>query len=130
MMQEAYTRSRAVIAVVDDDESVRTAVESLLRASGYQVRTYAEAAAFLQSDGPRTTHCLVSDIQMPGMCGLQMHEALIARGFHIPIIFITGYPGELPAPGAGARELIACLPKPFQADQLLGFIELALARDA
>ncbi|MGE8359915.1 response regulator transcription factor [Pseudomonas sp.] len=129
-MQEAYTRSRSVIAVVDDDESVRTAVESLLRASGYSVRTYADAFAFLQSAGPGETHCLISDIQMPGMCGVQMHEALVARGVHIPIIFITGYPGELPVVSAGAQDLIACLAKPFQADQLMDFIELALARHA
>lgn len=99
-----------------------------MRSNGYLVRTYADALAFLHSSGPGETHCLVSDIQMPGMCGVQMHEELMAMGFHIPIIFITGYPGALPRINAGTHELIALLPKPFQADELMNCIEIALDR--
>ncbi|NQD92674.1 response regulator [Pseudomonas sp. CrR25] len=130
MMQDNYTHTTAVISVVDDDESVRTSLESLLRSNGYQVRIYADALAFLQSSGPNDTHCLISDIQMPGMCGVQMYETLTAMGFDIPIIFITAYPGALPKPGAGARGLIAYLPKPFPADTLMACVETALNRRA
>ncbi|WP_077527031.1 response regulator transcription factor [Metapseudomonas resinovorans] len=113
----------AVIAVVDDDESIRTALESLLRSSGYQARTYSDALEFLDSSGPAEVHCLISDIQMPGMCGVELHEKLIAMGFRIPTIFITAYPGAI---GSDTSGLVACLPKPFEADKLLNCIETAL----
>ncbi len=116
----------AVIAVVDDDESIRTALEGLLRSSGYQARTYADALEFLGSSGPTEAHCLISDIQMPGMCGLELHERLIAMGFRIPTIFITAYHGVSPRVSPDTPGLVAYLPKPFEADKLLSCIETAL----
>ncbi|MDF3844006.1 response regulator [Pseudomonas citronellolis] len=118
MTQEPPSRQTAVIAVVDDDDSVRAALQSLLRASGYRVRNYSSALDFLAA-APGEVQCLVSDVQMPGMSGLQLHARLIAMGLRIPVIFITAYPEAVPAP-------LACLPKPFDAERLLACIETAL----
>ncbi|MCY1307116.1 Response regulator protein TmoT [compost metagenome] len=126
MKQDTQKCITAVIAVVDDDESIRTALENLLRSSGYQARTYCDALEFLNSNGPAETHCLVSDIQMPGMCGIEMHERLVAMGFNIPTIFITAYSEGSPGIGADTPGLVAYLPKPFEADRLLNCIETAL----
>ncbi|AVU74613.1 response regulator [Pseudomonas sp. Fig-3] len=121
-MHDTPKRNTATIAVVDDDESVRTALEGLLRSSGYQVQTYRNALAFLDANTLAETHCLISDIQMPGMSGVQLHEKLNAMGFQIPTIFITAYPHL----GADTPGLVACLPKPCEAGRLLGCIETAV----
>lgn len=121
-------RNKAMIAVVDNDESVRMALDSLLRSSGYTVRTYAGAHEFLFSDGPDVTSCLISDIQMPEMDGIRMYEELAVIGIHIPVIFITGNPDAQRTPGIGTRKPIAFLPKPFATDKLLASIETALDR--
>lgn len=128
MTQDNYIRNTNLISVVDDDESIRVALESLLRSNGYEVRTYADALQFVSSNSPGSTSCLISDIQMPGMSGVQMYEELRARGYQIPVIFITGYPGAPPDLGDAAKDLIAYLPKPFQADKLMACVELALDR--
>ncbi|WP_210644637.1 response regulator [Pseudomonas sp. Tri1] len=121
-MHDTPMRNTTTIAVVDDDESVRTALKSLLRSSGYHVRTYCSAMDFLDANAPADTHCLISDIQMPGMSGLELHEQLGAMGFQIPTIFITAYPHL----GANTPRLVACLPKPCETDRLLNCIEAAL----
>jgi FixJ family two-component response regulator len=118
----------AMIAVVDNDESVRMALDSLLRSSGYRVRTYAGAHEFLSSDGPLVSSCLISDIQMPEMDGIRMYEELATQGIHIPVIFITGNPYAQRLPGNGAEKPIAFFPKPFSTDRLLACIEMVLNR--
>lgn len=125
MMQNTQIHKKAVIAVVDDDEPIRIALQSLLRSSGYQVKSYCSALAFINSNGPEQTQCLISDIQMPGMSGVEMLEHLNARGFTIPVIFITGYPGAV-CIAADTPQFVACLPKPFAADKLLNHIETTL----
>jgi FixJ family two-component response regulator len=119
-------RTKPIIAIVDDDDSVRSALESLLRSGGYKTRIYGSALEFLDANVSADTDCMVSDIQMPGMSGVEMFEQLVATGFHIPTIFITAYPGAAPPLGAHAPELIACLPKPCDPDRLLNCIEAAL----
>lgn len=118
----------AMIAVVDNDESVRMALDSLLRSSGYTVRTYSGAHEFLISDGPLITSCLICDIQMPEMDGVTMYEELAARGIHVPVIFITGNPAAQRSPGPHAMEPIAFFPKPFPGEKLLASIETVLGR--
>ncbi|HWT68214.1 MAG TPA: response regulator [Pseudomonas sp.] len=125
MMQDTQQRTAPNIAVVDDDDSVRGALESLLRSSGYKTRTYCSALEFLAANASTRTDCLVSDIQMPGMSGVEMFQQLIATGIHIPTILITAYPAAAPPLGAHP-DLIACLPKPCDADKLLSCIETAL----
>nr|BFE97323.1 hypothetical protein GCM10020185_78590 [Pseudomonas brassicacearum subsp. brassicacearum] len=78
----------AIISIIDDDESVRVALDGLLRSHGHHVKTYASAIDFLASPGSENTACLISDIQMPGMTGIQMYDELSARGIHIPVIFL------------------------------------------
>ncbi|MEJ5061433.1 MULTISPECIES: response regulator transcription factor [unclassified Pseudomonas] len=121
-------RNDAIISVVDNDDSVRMALDSLLRSSGYAVRTYAGAHDFLFSDGPNVTSCLISDIQMPDMDGIQMYEELATKGIHIPVIFITGNPDAQRQLSNKAREPVAFLPKPFATNKLMEFIDIALKR--
>jgi FixJ family two-component response regulator len=117
-----------VISVVDDDELMLISLDSLLRSYGYTVKTYTNAFAFLQSSGPCQTDFLISDIQMPGMCGVQMYEALAARNTHIPTLFITGKPGMSPVFSANVRKPEGYFPKPFNTHALLSCIENALKR--
>ncbi|VVN42287.1 response regulator transcription factor [Pseudomonas fluorescens] len=112
-----------VIAVVDDDEAIRSALESLLRASGYRVLSYPGAQAFLDSEGPAQTHCLISDIQMPGISGTQLYKELCAQGWRIPVIFVTADPDEMHTRAPG---VIACLAKPCSPEILLSHIDTAL----
>ncbi len=122
---ESPMQNTVVIAVVDDDKAIRSALESLLRASGYRVQTYCAARAFLDSTDLDQVDCLISDIQMPGMSGLELHEALRTRGLRIPMIFVTAHPDDVNTRVPGVE---ACLPKPFQADDLLKHIDIALNR--
>jgi len=115
-----------VIAVVDDDEAMRTSLSSLLRASGYRVLGYAAPADYLESDGPAQTDCLISDMQMPGMSGSQMLDALRAQGWRMPVIFVSAYHGDLPCDKSRATDVVACLRKPFAADELVAWVEVAL----
>lgn len=114
-----------VIAVVDDDEAMRTSLSSLLRASGYQVFCYAAPADYLDSDGPAQTDCVISDIQMPGMGGLQMLDALRARGWRMPVIFVSADQSGLLCAKFREADVVACLRKPFAADELLAWVEFA-----
>ncbi|UII69250.1 response regulator [Pseudomonas sp. HN11] len=117
-----------IIAIVDDDESVRMALDGLLRSNGYNVRLYADAEAFLASDGPGFTACLISDIQMPGLSGIQLHETLHAAGLSLPVIFITGYPGPPPSIDPALPPPIAFFPKPFSCAQLMACLADVLGR--
>ena len=85
--------SRApIVSIVDDDDSVRTAMSSLVRSLGYEACVFASAEAFLASPRLHDTSCLIADIQMPGMSGLDLQSELHARRHRIPIIFITAFP--------------------------------------
>ena len=125
-MNQYSEMHNTIIAIVDDDDSVRTALKSLLRSSGYEVRTYCCALEFLDANASAETHCLISDIQMPGMSGVDMHKQLVAMGFRIPTIFVTAYPELAPPLSADNPSLVASLRKPCDADGLLTCIETAL----
>jgi FixJ family two-component response regulator len=125
-MNQYTEMHNTIIAIVDDDNSIRTALKSLLRSSGYEVRTYCSALEFLDANAPAETHCLISDIQMPGMNGVDMHKQLVAMGLRIPTILITGYPEAAAHLGADTPSLIAILPKPCEAERLLSCIGTAL----
>jgi FixJ family two-component response regulator len=120
--------NEAMIAVVDNDESLRMALDTLLRSSGYTVRTYVGPYEYLNSDGPLITSCLICDIQMPEMDGITMYEELATRGMHIPVIFITGNPCAQRRPGSQAMQPIAFFPKPFPIEKLLDCIKTVLER--
>ncbi|AWY44370.1 response regulator [Pseudomonas putida] len=117
-----------IISVVDDDELILISLDSLLRSYGYTVKTYNSAYAFLQSTGPEQTDCLISDIQMPGMGGVEMYERLALRNTHIPTLFITGKSGLPPKLSAKVRPLEGYFAKPFDTRELLTCIEAILKR--
>lgn len=115
-----------IIAIVDDDESVRTSLDSLVRSVGYRAQMYRHAEEFLMSNGPLTSSCLISDVQMPGMSGLELYEQLTALGIDIPVIFITGHPNESLAMHPVMLKAAGYLHKPFDAQTLIACIKTAL----
>jgi len=118
-----------IVFVVDDDLSVREALSSLIRSVGLRVETFASAQDFLRYQRPDVTACLVLDVRMPGLSGLDLQRELAHSDEWIPIIFITGH-GDIPmsvrAMKAGAIEF---LPKPFRDEDLLDAIREGLERD-
>jgi FixJ family two-component response regulator len=122
---DAHLETR-LIAVVDDDESVRNAVHGVLRSVGMKAQTFASAEEFLHSSQRASAACLIMDVQMPGMTGLELQAKLAKANHRIPIIFITAYGNtrtRMQAMGAGA---IAFLEKPFDDDVLLENVRAAL----
>ena len=115
-----------IVFIVDDELSVRKSLGRLLRAAGYQVEAFASAREFLERRIGNEICCLVLDVQMPDLNGLELQRALSGAGSHVPIIFITGH-GDIPtsvrAMKAGAQDFIS---KPFQARVLLDAIARAL----
>ena len=120
----------ATVFVVDDDPSIRRALTRLLRSVGLAVAAYAGAQEFLDAYDPARPGCLVLDVRMPHISGLELQQALAQRAVELPIIFITGH-GDVPmsvrAMRAGAIDF---LPKPFHDQDLLDAIQRAIARDA
>ena len=104
------------------------ALDSLLRSHGYTVQLYPNAEAFLAMKAPHPPGCIISDIQMPGLSGIEMYDELCARGVRIPIIFITGYQGRPPRVNAAFPEPLAYFPKPFPCGELITCIESAFNR--
>jgi FixJ family two-component response regulator len=121
--------ARSIVFVVDDDASLREAIRSLLRSVGLQVEVFGTAAEFLKNKLPDVTACLILDIRLPGVSGLDFQVELAAANIHIPIIFITGH-GDIPmtvrAMKAGAVEFLT---KPFRDQDLLDAVQTALERD-
>ena len=107
-----------LISIVDDDESVRRTTKLLVESFGYQAAVFESAESFLKSDQLYDTSCLVVDIQMPGMNGLQLQSHLAGEGYSIPIIFITAY-GDKSRRRALQAGAVAFLDKPFSDEQLL-----------
>jgi FixJ family two-component response regulator len=118
-----------IIFVIDDDESIREALKDLLESVGLLVETFASAPEFLQSSHPDVPSCLVLDVRMPGLSGLDLQQEMADANIHTPIIFITGH-GDIPmtvrAMKAGAVEFLT---KPFRDQDLLDAIQQALDRD-
>jgi len=116
------------VYVVDDDLSVREALSSLIRSVGLPVETYPSAAAFLAAPGHAGAACLILDVRMPDLSGLELQTQLARDGRCIPIIFITGH-GDIPmAVRAIKRGAVEFLAKPFRDEELLAAIRSALAR--
>src|SRR5580698_4422637 len=120
---------RAVVFVIDDDSSMRLALEDLVRSVGLEVRAFAAPQQFLQCKLPDAPGCLVLDVRLPGMSGLTFHNELAKQGLALPVIFITGH-GDIPmsvkAMKAGAIEFLT---KPFHDQDLLDAIHVAIERD-
>jgi RNA polymerase sigma factor (sigma-70 family) len=119
----------SIVFVVDDDPSVRRAIGRLIGCAGLEVELFGSAEEFLASERPKVPSCLVLDIRLPGISGLNLQRQLALANIHIPIIFITAH-GDIPmtvrAMKAGALEFLT---KPFRDQDLLDAIQLALERD-
>jgi FixJ family two-component response regulator len=118
--------SPALVSVVDDDVSVRESLPDLLGACGYAAAAFASAAEFLGSDAVGRTRCLLLDIAMPGMTGLELQRELRRRRQEIPIVFITALGDEHLRARALAHGAVACLLKPFSEAALLEAVRAAL----
>ena len=116
----------SVISVVDDDASIRVAANNLLRSRGYTVHTFASAEEFLQSPHLGETSCVIADIQMSAMSGLELPAALRAKGHNVPFIFITAFPDENIRARAMKAGAICFLAKPFAVPALIRCLETAL----
>jgi FixJ family two-component response regulator len=117
-----------LVAIVDDDKSIRNATQNLLRAAGFSTATFEDAESFLASASRASASCVVADMRMPGMTGLELYQELLASGRGIPTVIITAHPEELTQ--ARAREAgISCyLTKPFAPEELLECVSEALAK--
>ncbi len=116
-----------LVAVVDDDISVRESLEGLIRSVGLEVRLSASAEEFLSSSDPRKADCLIFDVRLPGMSGIELHRHLIARQCKVPVIFITAHASDNRARSEAASDwTVAYLTKPFSEDELVDAVNAAL----
>ena len=123
------SKSEADVFVVDDDALIRDSMEQLIKSVGLKAETFSSAQAFLDAELPDKPGCLVLDIRMPGMSGLDLQDELAKRGLSIPIIFITGHgtvPMSVRAMKAGAVDF---LQKPFEDQELLDAIHRAIEQN-
>ena len=120
-------KTKPMISIVDDDEPIREAVKGLMKSLGYRAEATASAEEFLRSPHVRSTSCLIADVQMPGMTGLDLHRHLSASGKPIPTILIT-YPDDGVRERALAAGVIGYLSKPFDENDLRTCIRSALTR--
>lgn len=123
----ARLSSPVVISIVDDDESMRIAMKDMVETLGYAVVTFASGLELLRSDSLHSTACLISDVRMPGMDGLELQSRLIASGHSIPIIFLTAFPEAKLHDRAVRAGAIAFLSKPCRREELLIHIRTAIA---
>jgi len=116
-----------MVFVVDDDASVRTALDRLLRSVRMDVKVFASAEEFLTSAHPRKPDCLILDVRLPGMSGIELHRHLLARKFSVPVIFITAHGSDDHARSEAASDWTAAyFTKPFSGDELLDAVNTAL----
>jgi FixJ family two-component response regulator len=117
--------SRPLVSVIDDDESVRESLEDLLRELGYVVKTFSSGEEFLASGRVDQDQCLIVDISMPGMSGVDLYEELMARGKKVPVIFITAHETAM-RPRLLQQGAVDCLTKPFSDTALLTALNAAI----
>lgn len=121
--------SNVAVSIVDDDIDVRRAINLLVRSASLPTQVFASATEYLQSEQFDTTACLVLDVRMPGMSGLQLQQELIARGVDIPMVFISAYDGIASASTAMRRGAVDFISKPFEPQVLIQRIHEAINRD-
>ena len=114
------------IAIIDDDEFVCEATENLVRSLGYHASTFTSANEFLKSEQLHDTSCVISDLQMPGLSGVDLQDWLIDHGHRIPIIFITGHPEDSARARAMKAGAVGFMSKPYNVEHLIGCLDKAL----
>jgi FixJ family two-component response regulator len=115
-----------LISIVDDDETFRNSLDDLVQSLGFQTQGFPSAEGFLSSSQARDTACLILDVRMPGMNGLDLQRRIVAAGWTIPIIFITSHAGDDVRARALEAGAVAFLHKPFREEELLNAIDAAL----
>jgi len=116
-----------LVAIVDDDLSMREATSNFLQAAGLCTVTFGDATSFLQSARRRSTACLITDIRMPDITGFELHQKLVADGESIPTVLMTAYLDDSVRARARDAGIVCCLGKPFAPEELLGCVLNALA---
>jgi FixJ family two-component response regulator len=119
--------TQQTIFIIDDDDSVRRALRRLIRSVGLNVSTFATAEEFLQAPQELAPDCLILDVHLPGLSGLELQERLLTEGRGVPIVFITAYAGEEGGERALRAGAVAFLEKPFEEQALLDAVARALA---
>jgi FixJ family two-component response regulator len=118
-----------IVFVIDDDQLIRDGIKSLIRSIGLRVEAFNSAADFMQAKRPDTAACLILDVRMPGLNGLDLQNLLREANIHIPIIFITGH-GDIPMTVRAMKEgAMEFLTKPVRGQDLLDAVQKAIARD-
>jgi FixJ family two-component response regulator len=125
-IEDQQLRTAPTISIVDDDESMRCAVKSLVTSLGFDACTFASAEEFLQSPRLDDTACLITDLQMPGLSGIELQKSLLAQDRHIPIIFMTAFPEERMRTRAMDAGALGFLSKPFESQTLINLIDKAI----
>ena len=121
-------KAKPLISIIDDDESMREAIKGLMRSLGYRVEAVASGQEFLSSRLALRTSCVIADMQMPGMTGLELYQRLSTSGKPIPTILITAYPDDGVRERALSAGVVGYLSKPFEEDDLLVCVRSALTR--
>ena len=116
-----------IISIIDDDDSMRCAMKSLVTSLGLRVHTFRSAEEFLQSPRVDDTSCLITDLQMPGLSGIELQSLLVAQARHMPIILVTAFPEERMRNRAMQAGALGFLSKPFESQTLIKLIEKAIA---
>ena len=116
-----------IISIIDDDDSMRCAMKSLVTSLGLRVHTFRSAEEFLQSPRVNDTSCLITDVQMPGLSGVELQNLLLAQARHLPIILVTAFPEERMRNRAIEAGALGFLSKPFESQTLIKLIEKAIA---
>jgi FixJ family two-component response regulator len=125
-IEDQQLRTGPTISIVDDDESMRCAVKSLVTSLGFAACTFASAEEFLQSPRLDDTASLITDLQMPGLSGIELQKSLLAQDRHIPIIFMTAFPEERMRTRAMEAGALGFLSKPFESQTLITLIDKAI----
>jgi FixJ family two-component response regulator len=115
-----------LIAIVDDDESMRDTTRDLLESAGFSAATFASAARLLKSRRLHRVSCLIADVRMPRMTGLELHQHLAASNHPVPTILMTAYPDERVRAQAMKVNIVCYLAKPFEAEELLNCVRRAI----
>ena len=123
-----YLKHKSLIAVVDDDQSVREGLENLISSVGFEVELFASAEDFLESDKSLQTDCAILDVRLPGISGLELQQKLATDRQSIPVIIITAQGDDKTQDEAVAGGAIAFLKKPFKEEVLLAALDSALKR--
>ena len=127
-IEEADLPAKTLISIIDDDEDFREALQGLMTSMGFRVEAFSSALDFLARTNIRDTSCLIVDVHMPRMTGIELHRRLVESGYAIPTILITAYPDESVRVRAMADGVIGYLTKPCDSEELLACVSSALER--